>query len=202
MDRERWNQRYAGTDLIWTATANRFLAAEAGQLAPGRALDLACGEGRNAVWLAERGWEVTGVDFSDVALAKAARLAAQRGVRVKWITADLLEFVPPVGASELVIVLYLHLPAVERREVLARAAGAVCPGGRMLVVGHDASNPSEGHGGPQDPAILFTADELAGELPGLVVERAERIRRPVATSDGVRDAFDALVLATRATLGG
>jgi SAM-dependent methyltransferase len=197
VDRDRWNRRYAGTELIWTADANRFLVTEARELAPGRALDVACGEGRNAVWLAERGWKVTGVDFSDVGLAKAARLAAERGVSVDWIHADVLEYVPPPGAFDLVIVFYLHVAAAARREVLARAAGAVSGGGRLLVVGHDTSNPAEGHGGPQDPTILFTADDLAGELPGLTIERAERVRRPVASADEGVVALDALVRAVR-----
>lgn len=82
-DSAGWDRRYAGSELVWTSEANRFLAAEAEGLAVGRALDLACGEGRNAVWLAQRGWQVTGVDFSQVGLDKAARLAEQRGVWVQ-----------------------------------------------------------------------------------------------------------------------
>ena len=89
MQREDWDRRYSGRELIWTAEPNRFLVAETSDLPPGRALDVACGEGRNAIWLAERGWRVTGVDFSEVALAKAARLAASRGVEGEWIPADL-----------------------------------------------------------------------------------------------------------------
>ncbi len=197
MDREQWNTRYAGSGLVWTAEANRFLIAEVAGLDPGRALDLACGEGRNAVWLAEWGWTVSAVDFSDVGLAKASQLAAERGVSVEWIDADLLEFVPRPGAFDLVAVLYLHLPAGERREVLARAAAAVAPGGRVLVVGHDTTNLTDGCGGPQDPAILFTPGEVAGELPGLRIDRAERVRRPVASADGDANAIDALVRATR-----
>ena len=88
--RDDWNARYAQKELLWTAAPNRRFAEEVAGLAPGRALDLACGEGRNAVWLAERGWEVTGVDFSDVALAKAAELATSRGVEVDWVVADVL----------------------------------------------------------------------------------------------------------------
>lgn len=197
MDREQWNRRYAASGLVWTASANRFLVAEVADLDPVRALDLGCGEGRNAVWLAERGWEVTGVDFSEVALAKAAKLAAERGVSVEWVEADVLEFVPAPGAFDLVAVLYLHLRAAARREIHARAAAAVAAGGVMLVVGHDSTNPTEGTGGPQDPAILFTPDEVAAELPGLRIERAEKVRRPVGAGDGDAYAIDALVRATR-----
>ncbi len=200
MDREQWNSRYAGSELLWSAHPNRFLAAEVAELAPGRALDLACGEGRNAVWLGERGWEVTGVDFSDVALAKAAKLADERGVRIEWIQADLLQFVPEPGSFDLIVVLYLHLVAADRRKVLAGVAAAVAGGGVLLVVGHDSSNLLDGYGGPKDPAILFTPDEVAGELSGLRIERAERVRRPVDSPQGETDAIDALVRAERSDL--
>ncbi|MDQ6777937.1 MAG: methyltransferase domain-containing protein [Actinomycetota bacterium] len=197
MDREHWNRRYASSELIWTASANRFLVEEVAELVPGRALDLACGEGRNAVWLAERGWEVTGVDFSDVALAKAAKLAAERQAKVDWVRADLLDYVPDPESFALVAVLYLHVVAARRQAILARAAAGVAPGGILLVVGHDSSNPAEGHGGPQDPAILFTPEEVAAELPGLTIERAEGVRRPVPSPQGEVYAIDALVRATR-----
>ncbi|MGI8623464.1 MAG: class I SAM-dependent methyltransferase [Solirubrobacteraceae bacterium] len=197
MDRRGWDQRYAGTDLIWTAAPNRFLAAEVPDLPSGRALDLACGEGRNAVWLAERGWQVTGVDFSQVALDKAARLAAERDVSVQWQLADLREYVPPLAAFELVVVLYLHVPATDRRRIHDRAAQALADGGVLLVVGHDTSNLEQGHGGPQNPAILFTPAEVVGDVPQLEIERAERVRRPVGSPPQEAWAIDALIRARR-----
>lgn len=197
MDRKHWNRRYAGSELVWTASANRFLVAEVADLSAGRALDLACGEGRNAVWLAEHDWEVTGVDFADVGLAKAATLAGERNVEVEWVEADLLEYVPEPNAFALVAVLYLHVVAAQRRRILARAADALAPGGVLLVIGHDSSNPEQGRGGPQDPAILFTAAEVAAELPDLTVERAETVRRAVGPPDEEAYAIDALVRATR-----
>lgn len=195
MKRERWNERYAGAELLWSATPNRFLVAETEGLPPARALDLACGEGRNAVWLAERGWQVTGVDFAEAALAKAAELAAGRGVELELVHADLLDWAPPTRAHELVVWLYLQLPADERRLVLGRAAEAVAPGGTFLLVAHDVLNPTEGHGGPSDPAVLTSAEEVAAELPGLVVEKAERVLRPVEGAE--RPALDTLVRARR-----
>ena len=204
MDREFWNARYAAkSELLWTGAANRTLVAEVSDLTPGRALDVACGEGRNAVWLAEQGWQVTGIDFSDAALAKAARLAAERGVEAEWVDADVLEYAPDRESFDLVVVLYLHLLPEKRRAVLARMADAVAPGGLILIVGHDTTNIEEGTGGPQNPSILFTAEEVAAELPGLRIERAERIRRTVSTPDGEKQALDALVRATRdrATMG-
>jgi 2-polyprenyl-3-methyl-5-hydroxy-6-metoxy-1,4-benzoquinol methylase len=201
MGPEEWDRRYAEAGLLWSAEPNRFLAAEVAGLRPGRALDVAAGEGRNAIWLAERGWQVTAVDFSEVAVAKGRRLAEARGVAVDWVVADVTVFRPESGAFDLVAVLYLHLPAEERRRVLAAAAGAVAPGGTLLVVGHDRTNLTEGHGGPQDPAILLTPEEVAAELPGLAVVRAERVRRPVEEAErhGGGPAIDTLV---RAEAGG
>jgi SAM-dependent methyltransferase len=195
--REDWNRKHGEAGPLFGVEPNRFLVAEVDGLEPGRALDLACGAGRNAVWLAQQGWTVTGADFSDVALANARGLAAERGVEVEWVQADLLDWEPPPRAFALVAVLYLQLPAEERQSVHARAANAVAPGGTLLVVGHDLQNLNGGHGGPQDPRVLFTPDEIAAELPGLEVEKAERVLRPVETEDGEAQAIDALVRARR-----
>lgn len=193
-----WDRRYDTPGLIWSGEPNRFLREETEGLPPGRALDLACGEGRNAVWLARRGWEVTGVDFSGVALAKAGRLAAEQGVAVRLAEADLSEYAPEPESADLVVILYLQLPAALRARVLARAAAAVAPGGVLLLVAHDLLNLTEGHGGPRDPAVLTTPEAVASELPGLTIERAGRVRRPVSTPDGEVQAIDTLVRATHA----
>ncbi len=199
MDAATWDRRYAEHELGWTAQPNRFLVAETEALPPGRALDLACGEGRNAVWLAERGWEVTGVDFSAVGIGTAQRLGAERGVYPQWIVSDVLEYAPELRALDLVIVFYLQVPAAERTPVLRRAADAVGAAGTLIVVAHDSANLAGGHGGPRDPAVLYTAEDIVGDLAesGLEVQRAERVRRPVETSEGERIALDALVRATR-----
>jgi len=196
--RDEWNRRYEGAALLWTAAPNRFLVAEAEGLEPGTALDLACGEGRNAVWLAERGWRVTGVDFSAVGLEKARRLAAGRGVEAEWIEADLVEY-RPERAVELVLCFYLQLPAVERRPVLRTAADAVGPGGTLLVVAHDRSNLEHGHGGPSDERVLYSPADVVADIDGsgLELERADVVERPVETPDGERIALDLLVRARR-----
>lgn len=195
--REDWNRRYAGKELVWTAEPNRRFAAEVGDLAPGRALDLACGEGRNAVWLAERGWTVTAVDFSDVALEKARRLAAARDVDVDWVLADVLEYEPEPRAFDLVVVLYLQLPRDELVRAISRAVEAVAPGGTLFVLAHDSANLTEGYGGPKDAAVLYTAEDVVPELGDLLVERAERVERIVALEGGEAVAIDALVRARR-----
>jgi 2-polyprenyl-3-methyl-5-hydroxy-6-metoxy-1,4-benzoquinol methylase len=195
MRREDWDRRYAGVENLWAVRPNRFLVAEVGELEPGRALDLACGEGQNAIWLASLGWEVTGVDFSEVAITKARARAEREGVEVDFVCADLQDFVPEPGVFDLVIVLYLHAPPEERRTVLSRAVDALSPGGTFVLVGHDLTNMTEGVGGPSDPLIHFTPDEIASELPGLAIEKAGRVLRDVTGEE--RAAIDALVRARK-----
>jgi SAM-dependent methyltransferase len=199
IDRDHWNRRYSDAQLVWTSEPNRFLVAEAGLLSPGRALDAACGEGRNAVWLAERGWDVTGVDFSDVGLEKARGLAKARGVHAHWDVADLNDYTPEMEGFDLVIMLYLHVRAASRQTIVRTISGAVASGGTFLLVAHDLSNLELGYGGPQDAGVLYSPADVVADLAGggLTVERAEIVERPVDTPDGERIALDALVRARR-----
>ncbi len=169
--RAAWDQRHRERE-IESDGPDAALVSEVSALTPGRALDLACGSGTNAVWLATRGWQVTGVDWSTAALEKARARAQAAAVEIEWIAADLLEWEPPAAAYELVTALYLHLVPDERRPVYAAAARAVAPGGMLLVIGHDRT-----HTGPgPDPERLFTAAELGAEIeaavPGMAVEEA------------------------------
>lgn len=197
MQREDWDRRYSEQGLLWSAEPNRFLVAEVGDLLPGRALDLACGEGRNALWLDSLGWRVTAVDYSQVAIAKARDRSVADGASVEFVCADLLDYEPDESAFDLVVVLYLQLPAVERRTALGKATSALAPGGTVLVVGHDLVNVTEGVGGPSDPGVLYTPADLVADLSGLEVQKAERVLRDVEGAD--RPAIDALVRAVRAT---
>ena len=148
---------------------------------PGTALELAAGSGTNAVWLAQQGWRTTAVDWSPVGLANGMAKAESAGVEVEWLERDLLAWSPPTGSFDLVVIVYLHVPPEERAQIYPQAAAAVAPGGRLLIVGHDRLNATEGEGGPPDTVRLFTAEEVAAELlsadPDLVVERAEVVRR-------------------------
>ena len=182
MEREDWNRRHAERGLVHGGEPDPTVTAVAGSLTPGRALELGCGQGRNAIWLAEQGWRVAGVDFSDVALATARELAGD--LAVEWVEADLREYEPDARAYDLVLYPFVQLPAAERQEVLRRAAAAVAPGGTFLAVVHDSANLTEGWGGPSNPAVLATPDELVRDLPGLEVVRAERFYRPVTTEAG------------------
>ncbi|MGO9207089.1 MAG: class I SAM-dependent methyltransferase [Candidatus Limnocylindrales bacterium] len=175
-----WDDRHKDGDFEGRGQNPTLVAGVAG-LRPGRALELACGSGTNAVWLAGQGWQTTAVDWSPVALTNGREKAEASGVEVDWLERDLFAWSPPEQAFDLVVIVYLHLPPEERGPVYARAAAAVAPGGRRLIVGHDRRNATEGEGGPPDPSRLFSADEIGRELlaadAGLVVERAEVVRR-------------------------
>ncbi len=178
MDADAWDRRYADTDLVWSETPNQFVAEQLADLPPGRAVDLAAGEGRNAIWLARRGWEVTAVDFSQVALDKGRRLAGD--TPVDWQCADATAW-HPTAPYDLALIAYLQLPAEQRRAAVRGAFAALRDGGTLLLVAHDSTNLLEGTGGPQDPAVLMSADDVLADLGGESFEviRAERVARTV-----------------------
>ncbi|MPZ73821.1 MAG: methyltransferase domain-containing protein [Nitriliruptorales bacterium] len=192
MDAADWNHRY-DEGVAWSDEPNARFTGIVSDLPPGRALDLACGQGRNAVWLAQQGWTVTAVDFSSSALVRARDLAAARGVDVTWLEADVVRWQPPLVVYDLVAVLYLHLAPAVRVRVLRHAAAALVPGGTLVVLGHDVRNLEEGHGGPDDPSILLTPSAVVRELGAVDVVTAETVARPVA-EEGARDALDTLVV--------
>jgi SAM-dependent methyltransferase len=203
MDATDWDHKYLEAELLWSNGPNQWVEQVAGDLEPGRALDLAAGEGRNAIWLAELGWSATAVDFSPVAVDRARRIAGQRlgaqAYRFSARVADVLDADLEQSAYDLVLVIYLQLGPAARRTALRAAASAVAPGGRLLVVAHDSDNIANGYGGPSDPEVLYTAQDVANDLTdtGLRVERAERVTRVVATATGAERALDCLVVASR-----
>ena len=198
MNARTWDERYAATDLVWTAGPNQFVERELADLPPGRAIDLAAGEGRNALWLAARGWQVRAVDYSQVGLDKAARLARERGLAIALEHADLTTRPAEPGAYDLVVIAYLQLPWSQLEGVLGRAAESVAPGGSFFLVGHDADNLTRGTGGPRDPGVLYSPDQVAAALTGLTIDRATQVERSVATPEGARVAIDCLVRGHRA----
>lgn len=182
--RARWNKRYAEAELVWSAGPNTLLAEELAGMPPGTALDAACGEGRNALWLAEQGWQVTAMDFSDVAIEKGRAIARRRGLTLDWQVADLARDPLPTGAFDLVVVLYLHTDPVERALWLPRLVAAVAPGGTFFYLGHDPENIEHGVGGPQSPDLLPDAGEIVAALSGFQVLNAGIHRRPVDADPG------------------
>jgi SAM-dependent methyltransferase len=175
-----WDERHRAGDFEGQGPNPALVSGVAG-LRPGSALELASGSGTNAVWLAGQGWQTTAVDWSPVGLANGKAKAVEAGVEVEWLERDLFAWSPPARSFDLVVIVYLHVPPEERALIYPRAAAAVAPGGRLLVVGHDRLNATEGEGGPPDTVRLFTADEIGRELlaadPDLRVERAEVVRR-------------------------
>jgi len=194
VEREDWELEYGRPDRAPAQRPGRLLVEATEGLAPGRALDLACGEGRNAAWLVARGWRVTAVDFSAEALRRAQRLGAD----VDWHQADVREVGIAEGAYDLVVLAYLHLPPDAMRAMLARAAGGVSPGGRLVVIGHHVDNHEHGCGGPSNPAVLHDPERIGAALDGFQVERADRIAHPSTPEHGgTGTAIDSLVVARK-----
>ena len=201
MDARAWDERYGASELVWSREPNRFVAQECADLPPGTAVDLAAGEGRNAIWLASRGWRAWAVDFSQVALDKGRELAGD--LDVTWVCADATTWQPPEPV-DLVVVAYLQLPVAERWAAVRGAASMLRPGGTLVLVAHDSTNLTEGTGGPQDPAVLMTAEDVLDDLDGIDVDvvRAGRVAREVTTADEHggeerRTAWDCLVRVVR-----
>jgi SAM-dependent methyltransferase len=197
MTEAEWDARYAATDLLWSASPNKFVEQELSWMTPGRALDLGAGEGRNSIWLAQRGWTVSAVDFSSVALERGTALARRADVTVDWIQADLRAYSPAPGAFDLVLIAYLQFAEPDLLHVLHGAARALAPGGTLFVIGHDRDNLEQGYGGPQDPDLLYNAEVIASALASLSIVSAGPVTRPVQTPDGPRTAIDTQVRATR-----
>lgn len=193
MDATAWDERYAGTERLWSAGPNRFLPDLVKSLPKGRALDLACGEGRNAIWLAQEGWQTVGVDFSVTAIERAWDAARAFHCDCDFVVADLRDW-KVTGDFDLITEFYLHVPKSELRVIRHRAIEALRPAGRYIVVGHDVENLERGIGGPQDPSLLHTIESVSADLDGLEIEVADQLRRP---TDMGPYALDTVVRAKR-----
>jgi SAM-dependent methyltransferase len=187
-DVARWDERYAATDRLWSAEPNATVADVVGSLQPACALDVGAGEGRHAVWLARRGWSVTAVDFSAVGIDRGR--AGSDGLAIDWVVADVRQWEPPAGAAyDLVLSVYLHLAA----DVFDRVRTWLAPGGTLVVLGHALRNLTEGVGGPQDPRLLHTEEQLVAAASGLEVDQLREVLRPTEAGD----AIDLLLVARR-----
>ncbi|WP_169569939.1 class I SAM-dependent methyltransferase [Sneathiella limimaris] len=200
MKQDYWNDRYASKDLIWSAGPNQFFKTEVDNLKPGKAIDLASGEGRNALYLAELGWNIKAVDFSEVALEKAEKIASGRHLKdkIEFINADLNTYLLPKSSFDLVAIIYLQLPQDQMIPIIHKAVHAVAPGGTFLMIGHHSQNLTHGYGGPQNPENLYTEMEIVGTINGeLAIEKAEQVNRIVDTDEGPQTAIDCLVRAIK-----
>jgi SAM-dependent methyltransferase len=166
-----WDERFASEGYLYGTEPNAWLAAQAGRLGPGRrVLSLGEGEGRNAVWLAQQGHRVEAVDGSAVGLAKARRLAAERGVALATTTADLAGYWPEVAGYDAVVLVFLHLPALLRAEVHARAEAALAPGGLVIIEAFTPRQLAFASGGPRQPELLYDEATLRSDFPRLAWE--------------------------------
>lgn len=191
MDAVGWDERYA-KGQVWSTEANRFfvdavrdhgLDRPAGDA---HAIDLGCGEGRNAIWLALLGWSVTAVDMSAVGIDRGRAMAELQEVGVEWIVADITGWDLGTRAWDLVALVYVHWHTMQRLPIMQRIIDTVAPGGHLIIVGHDRTNIEHGHGGPQDPDVLTTPAELTTLLSarGLEVLHAREVRRPITLEPG------------------
>ena len=186
---DKWNERYASSQLVWSQAANKDLITQVSGLLPARALDLGTGEGRNAIWLAQQGWQVTAVDFSHAGIEKGQQLAINSSVEVNWIVSDACQYEDHDG-FDLVVVLYLHTAMDERDLWLPKAIQMVRPGGSFIYIGHDPENIQHGVGGPKNPEVLPDVRELTRHLSNFDIVQAGIVARATATEPGHGTSFD------------
>ncbi|MGN6608438.1 MAG: class I SAM-dependent methyltransferase, partial [Jatrophihabitans sp.] len=198
-----WDARYSG-ELLWSGNPNGSLVVEVGGLAPGRALDVGAGEGGDAVWLAEQGWQVTASDISTNALARIDALAAQRGLSITCLQADANGDDPyPRAAFDLVTASYASIPRTPDGRAVRAVVDAVAPGGTLVVLSHDVAamrDPSHGHR-PFDPEAYVQVEHFAAALaddPGWTIEVHELRPRPAGAASAAHHADDLVLRARRA----
>src|SRR5437879_3505246 len=203
-----WNERYRSSPHVWSGNPNPQLVAEIAKLVPGRALDVGCGEGADAIWLAQRGWDVVAADISSVALERAAQHARDSDSvtagRIEWRQVDLVASPPQRDSFDLVSAQFMHLPAEPRTRLFTALAGSVRAGGALLVVGHHPSDLVTGVPRPPMPELFYTADGVASLLDAswtVVVNDARP--RSATTPEGVEVTIhDAVLLAIRRMVTG
>lgn len=198
--------------MLWSRGPNIFVESRLADTDPGVGIDLASGEGRNAIWLAENGWEMTAVDFSRVAIDRGRKMSDQ----VEFVAADVFEWEPTWGGEvlgessrpstsksrgyDLVLIAYLQVEAGRLRSLVEKAAEWLGPGGELFLIGHDVSNIADGVGGPQVPGILWDVDLILEWIRSLDLVEGGVVERPVEVDGDIRYARDTLVRAkARAT---
>jgi SAM-dependent methyltransferase len=171
LTREFWDERYGGSERVWSGKPNQRLVEQTADLTPGHACDVGCGEGADAIWLAEQGWDVTALDVSRVALDRTAQHAIERGVdrRVKVGEYDVLSTHPPrhprgTRGFDLVSAHFMHVPREDFDDVYRRLAAAVAPGGRLLVVAHHPDDVETGARESHGPGLMFPPEQVLAAL--------------------------------------
>lgn len=190
MDADAWDERYRASERLWSAGPNQFVEDRLSDREAGEGLDLASGEGRNAIWLASQGWKMTAVDFSGVALERGQ----EQSDDVDFVEADVFTW-EPEGTFDLILIAYLHVEAEPLAELVERAIGWLNPGGELFMIGHDISNLDEGVGGPQVPEILWDLDLMLEWLGDLKLIEGGIVERPVEVDGDIGYARDTLIRA-------
>jgi hypothetical protein len=182
--KQAWNDRYGAAHYVFGTEPNDFLRACAERLVPGRAICLAEGEGRNAVFLAGLGFDVSSVDLSDVGVAKTAVLASERGVRVDAQVGDLATYELGTSQWDTIVSIFAHLPPSVRAPLHRRVVEALTPGGVLVLEAYTPAQIGRGTGGPPVPELTMTLDALHRELDGLVFEHGLETERAVVEGAG------------------
>ncbi|HDH03576.1 MAG TPA: class I SAM-dependent methyltransferase [Actinobacteria bacterium] len=186
-----WDERYSEAGLVWGRDANAFVVDQLEGLSPRRVLDLGCGQGRNALWLASQGHDVTGLDLSPVAIDQAKEMARASGLEVSFSALDLAtDWRPSADAFDLVVLSYLQLPESARKPIHAKAVETLAPGGMIFLIAHHPDNLDQGVGGPPYPEVMFDEAELAEDFAELNIERNEKVLRPVDQAGATKNAID------------
>lgn len=199
-DQAFWDDRYSSAPALWSGQPNHHLVIEAADLTPGTALDVGCGEGADSIWLAERGWDVTALEISEVAIDRAARAASERlgdeATRINFCHANIFEWLPET-TFDLVSAQFFHMPPETRSGIWEKLISAVGPGGTLLVVAHDADDPHVKEHRSHEPDLFYKGSEIAeavGNSGWVIVKNAVGAR---TRSDTGEDFLDLVFKARR-----
>ena len=195
MDASGWDRAYSARKGVRSTEPRPAVVEHVSALEPGRAIDLGAGEGRNAIWLAKRGWRVTVLDVSAVALTRAAERAAEEGVELDCVEADWREYRPAPASHELVVISFMHPEPAERVSMFERARDTLAPGGHLFVVGVDLVD--HGRRGPPDPERLYTTERLRRALEGFDVLRCESVSSVAEHKEGRPRVVDVVATARK-----
>ena len=197
LDAKMWDEKYASMELVWNLGPNQSVRNYFTDKKAGHIVDLGCGEGRNAIWLAQQGWTVTAVDFSSVALSKALALSQRAGVTLALEHADLTQWESASPSFDAALLCYIHFPAAVRAKLWRSAYESLVPGGELVIIGHHVRNLTEGVGGPQTADVLYTPSEVVEVLGAGNVVLSEDVLRTVDSPLGPKVAIDAMAVVRR-----